>query len=319
MDEALAAWCARSLGSTVAEVLFEAGSLSTVVGVRLADDREVVVKARRSAPRLRAAYLVHRHVWQHGYPAPEPLVPPTPLSAAETASAEALVRGGELGGRGAEDATRSAQALAALIGIAASAGDVGSLAPSPSWVAWDHDGPGPWPDDLPAGPAWLDDAAARCRARLRRYRAPRVIGHADWHADNVRWSAGSLLVVHDWDSLVSQPEAVIAGIAAAIFPASGARWQPATVAESEHFLSAYIRASTRPWTPDDTEAFWAASAWTLAADAKEAVSNKESPTLTETEILERLALSNAGPTAPPTGTGPDPAVSTGTTDTRPCR
>jgi hypothetical protein len=301
MDEALGKWCQRWLGSAVSEVVFEAGSLSAVVGVRLADDRELVVKARRSVPRLRAAYAVHRHVWQSGYPAPEPLVPPAPLDAARSASAELLVRGGEIGGRGPGDAARSAEALAALIGITASAGDVGSLSPSPSWVAWDHDGPGLWPGtdagpgslNLMAGPGWLDEAAARCRGRLRRYRAPRVIGHADWHADNVRWSDGRLLVVHDWDSVVSQPEAVIAGIAAAIFPASEDAWRPATIQESEQFLSAYIRASTRAWTPDDTEAFWAASAWTLAVDAKEAVAGGSDPDLTEAETVKRLSLAGA--------------------------
>jgi hypothetical protein len=36
-DGALGRWCARRLGSAVSEVVFEAGSLSTVVGVRLAD------------------------------------------------------------------------------------------------------------------------------------------------------------------------------------------------------------------------------------------------------------------------------------------
>lgn len=294
-NETLDQWCAQWLGSAVTEVVFEAGSLSTVVGVRLADDREVVVKARRSAPRLQAAYAVHRHVWQSGYPAPEPLVPPRPVNATESASAEQLVRGGELGGRSPADAARSAEALAALIAITASAGDVGSLSPSPSWVAWDHDEPGLWPEmlNLMAGPDWLDDAAARCRRRLRRYRAPRVIGHADWHADNVRWSGGKLLVVHDWDSVVSQPEAVIAGIAAAIFPASGEVWQPATIGESEQFLSAYIGASSRAWTPDDTEAFWAASAWTLAVDAKEAVAGGSVPGLTEAETVERLSRAGA--------------------------
>lgn len=301
MDEALGRWCVRWLGSPVSEVVFRAGSLSAVVGVRLADGREVVVKARRSAPRLQAAYAVHRHVWQGGYPAPEPLVPPRPCSATESASAEQLVRGGEIGGRSPRDAARSAEALAALIGITASAGDVGSLSPSPSWVAWDHDGPGLWPGpdagpahlNLVAGPGWLDDAAARCRARLRHYRAPRVIGHADWHADNVRWSDDRLLVVHDWDSVVSQPEAVTAGIAAAIFPASGDLWQPASIQETEQFLSAYIRATTRAWTPDDTEAFWAASAWTLAVDAKEAVAGGSAPDLTEAETSERLSRAGA--------------------------
>lgn len=301
MDEALDGWCERWLGSAVSEVVFEAGSLSAVAGIRLVDGREVVVKARRSAPRLQAAYAVQRHVWQYGYPAPEPLVPPTPLNAAQSVSAEQLVPGGEIGGRSPGDAARSARALAALIEVTASAGEVGSLSPSPSWVAWDHDEPGLWPGtdgrpgnlNLPAGPGWLDAAAARSRTRLSRYQAPRVIGHADWHADNVRWSAGKLLVVHDWDSVVSQPEAVIAGIAAAIFPASGDAWQPATIQESEQFLSAYIQASTRTWTPDDTEAFWAASAWTLAVDAKEAVAGGSVPDLPEAEILKRLSLAGA--------------------------
>ena len=296
MDETLGRWCVRWLGSAVSEVVFEAGSLSAVVGVRLADDREVVVKARRSAPRLQAAYAVHRQVWQSGYPAPEPWVPPTPWEAAGSASAEQLVRGGEIGGRSPADAARSADALAALIRITASAGDVGDLSPSPPWVAWDHDEPGLWPEpglNLVAGPDWLDDAAARCRARLERYRAPRVIGHADWHADNVLWSDGRLLVVHDWDSVVSQPEAVTAGIAAAIFPASGGLWQPATVGESEQFLSAYIRATARAWTSDDTEAPWAAAAGTRAADAKEAVANGSGPDRTAAELLARLSLAGA--------------------------
>ena len=96
VDEALGRWCVRWLGSAVSEVLFEAGSLCAVVGVRLADGREVVVKTRRSAPRLQAAYTVHRHVGRSGYPAPEPLVPPTPFDAARSAGAgaERLVRRG---------------------------------------------------------------------------------------------------------------------------------------------------------------------------------------------------------------------------------
>jgi hypothetical protein len=72
----------RWLGSAISEVLFEAGFLSAVTGVRLADGREVVVKVRRCMPRLHAAHLVQRRVWQCGYPAPGPLVPPMPLDAA---------------------------------------------------------------------------------------------------------------------------------------------------------------------------------------------------------------------------------------------
>jgi Phosphotransferase enzyme family len=301
VDEALSDWSERWLGSAVSAVLFEAGTLSAVAGVRLADGREVVIKVRPSTPQLRAAYLVQRHVWQLGYPAPEPLVPPTSLGEAECVSAERLLAGGAAGGRGAADAARSAQALALLIELAASAGEAGSLAQSPPWVAWDHAGSGRWPNvaggsgdlNLVQGPDWLDSAAARCRARLSRYEAPRVIGHGDWHADNVLWSDGRLFVVHDWDSLVSQPEAVIAGMAAAIFPATEDAWKPATIPESEQFLTAYVAASSRVWTSDDIEAFWAASVWTLAVDAKEVVAGGSVPDLSKAETLERLALAGA--------------------------
>jgi hypothetical protein len=47
LDESLCEWCAWWLGSAVSGVVFEAGSLSVVVGVRLADDREVVVELVR--------------------------------------------------------------------------------------------------------------------------------------------------------------------------------------------------------------------------------------------------------------------------------
>ena len=106
-----------------------------------------------------------------------------------------------------------------------------------------------------------------------------MIGHADWHADNVRWSGDKLLVVHDWDSVVYQAEAVVSGLAAAIFPASGASWQPATITESEDFLNAYLRARSAPWSRDDIEAFWAATVWTRAFDAKKSRLTDRSPAL----------------------------------------
>jgi hypothetical protein len=48
----LAQWCVEHLGSPPADELFRSGHLSTVVGLRLADDREVVVKVRPDSPRI---------------------------------------------------------------------------------------------------------------------------------------------------------------------------------------------------------------------------------------------------------------------------
>jgi hypothetical protein len=44
------------LGSPPADEMFRAGHLSAVIGVRLADDREVVVKVRPDSPRMARAY-----------------------------------------------------------------------------------------------------------------------------------------------------------------------------------------------------------------------------------------------------------------------
>ena len=49
---ALSEWCRRRLGSEPEQVLFEAGYLSQVVGLRLANGRDVVVKVRAWQERL---------------------------------------------------------------------------------------------------------------------------------------------------------------------------------------------------------------------------------------------------------------------------
>jgi Ser/Thr protein kinase RdoA (MazF antagonist) len=154
----------------------------------------------------------------------------------------------------------------------------GSLEPSPPWVAWDHGNGGVWPPpddrsaDLNAHPetAWLDEIGRRVQRRLRVTRgAPTVVGHGDWEGQNLRWKAGTPWVVHDWDSVVSAPEAVVVGLAASVWPC-GAVPRAATVAESAAFIEAYQRAVGRAWSPDETEVSWAAGLWVYAFNAKKA-------------------------------------------------
>src|SRR6516162_2608644 len=141
--EALAAWCRRWLGSPPAAQLFEAGYLSAVRGLRLADGREVVVKVRPRMSRLAGCAAVHRALWTAGFPCPEPLVDPQPLDG-YAATAETLVLdAGEP--PDSELAALSAAALARLVELAPDPGSVPSLAPSPSYAGWDHAGPGLWP------------------------------------------------------------------------------------------------------------------------------------------------------------------------------
>src|SRR5215510_6070466 len=87
-EGALAAWCARWLGAQPTSVLFEVAHLSIVAGLRLTDGREVVVKVRPPAARLQACVHVQRHLWDAGFPCPQPLAGPHPLGTL-TATAEA--------------------------------------------------------------------------------------------------------------------------------------------------------------------------------------------------------------------------------------
>ncbi|HSO55022.1 MAG TPA: hypothetical protein VL330_20315 [Actinomycetes bacterium] len=276
MDAGLAGWCRRWLGAEPVAVLFRAGYLSEVTGLRLADGREVVVKARPPAPRLRGCLATQAALAGAGFPCPRPLAGPAPLGRL-AATAEELVPGGDLLAPGPDASGRFAVLLAELVRLAPGPEAMPTLAPSPPWAAWDHDRPGRWPlpddhdgdlDDHP-GPAWLDRVAAAVRARLAALRLPPpVVGHADWESQNIRWRGDRPLAVHDWDSAVAQPEAVVAGLAAAVWPAAGAPGEATTVEQTEQFLVAYEQARGRPLTPAERQAGWAAGLGVRAFNAK---------------------------------------------------
>ena len=290
------AWCTEHLGSAPAAELFRSGHLSAVIGVRLADGREVVVKVRPALPRIAACVEVQRHMFDAGYPCPAPLAGPAPFGNG-VATAEACVPGGDGLPNAEHTAQLSAQAFARLIQLAPRPAEVSSLAPAPFWAAWNHGEAELWPRpdgaevDLNAvdGPDWLDWAAGRARDRLRAGMGEAVVGHCDWLADNVRWQGDELLVVHDWDSAVADTEAVLAGFAAALYSTASSD-QPATVEETARFLAAYCDARGRAFSPDEFERAWAAGLWTRASDAKEEhVAGQAIVSLSETQARARLS------------------------------
>jgi Ser/Thr protein kinase RdoA (MazF antagonist) len=301
-EDALAAWCARWLGAQPTGVLFEVAHLSSVTGLRLADGREVVVKARPPAARLHACVHVQRHLRTAGFPCPAPLAGPYPLGML-TATAEAFVPGGTRLEPGADSPRLYAEALAELIHLAPPVASISTLAPPPAWVCWDHDRPGTWPlpddrdDDLNRypEPAWLEEVGRRVRRRLAQCRQPPVLGHADWEEPNLRWLARRLHVVHDWDSVVSRPEAAIAGVAAAVCPAFGGPGT-ATLEESEAFLQAYEQVRGQPWSVDEWQVCWAAGLWIRAYNTKKATLEGDGGAMLErlaSEAPERLRLACA--------------------------
>ena len=286
----LAAWCELHLGSAAARELFRDGHLARVIGARLADGREVVVRVRPSAPRIAACTEVQRRLFESGYPCPQPLAGPARFGDFE-ATAESYVSGEIMLPASGRAARPFAAALAQLVALAPSPGEVPSLAPAPPWTAWNHDEGGlwPWPDDQDVdlneidGPDWIDAAGQTARRRLQEGQDQAVIGHGDWWTENLRWRGNRLLVAYDWDSLIAESEAVIAGLAAAVYPVL------ATVTETRDFLASYAAARGRPFGYGELQRCWAAGLWSRAFDAKkQCAAGQPVVSLTEGEAGERL-------------------------------
>lgn len=288
----LSGWCERHLGSRVESELFRTGHLTRVIGTRLTDEREVVIRVRPAAPRIAACTEVQRRLFDSGYPCPQPLAGPAPLAEYE-ATAERYIAGGTVLPDSGRAAQPFAAALAQLVRLAPRPEQVPSLAPAPPWAAWNRDQAElwPWPEDLDVdlnqldGSDWIDAAGRAARRKLREGQEQAVIGHADWITDNLPWEGSRLLVAYDWDSLITDSEAVLAGLAAAIYlyPAL------ATPAESAEFLDAYAAVRGRPFSPGELQRCWAAGVWTRAFDAKhQQAAGKPVTILTQPEAEERL-------------------------------
>jgi hypothetical protein len=301
----LARWCMEYLGSPPADEIFRSGYLSAVIGLRLSDDREVVVKVRPDSPRIAACVEVQRRMFLAGYPCPEPLAGAAPFGG-DVATAETYVPGGAMLPSADHAAPAFAEAFARLIRLAPRPAEVSTLDPAPSWAAWNHSGEGLWPcpedPDVNlnevAGPEWINHAACRARDRLRASESATVIGHCDWLAGNLRWSGDELLVVHDWDSMTADSEAVLVGFAAALYSTASAD-ELATVEDTERFLVAYCHARGSEFSADELERSWAAGVWTRAYDAKYQHTVAQPITsLSENEARERLRRSGIGSRRP---------------------
>lgn len=296
-DALLADWCLRHLGAPVERVLFRSGFLSEVVGVELSSGLRAVVKARPFEPRLTACLQVQAELARAGFPCPEPLTEVTRVHGLAV-TAETEVSGGsplptEAG------AAPFAALLARLIASAPAPAAVPDLAPSPPWTAWDHPGRRLWPDldehgqdlNLVGGSEWVDDVARRVRERLTSTGARVCVGHGDWEAQNIRWTGCDAVVVHDWDSVIAQPETAVVGLAAAMWPREeGPDVVTASVEQTADFVAGYQVHAGREWSLSETRDAWAAGLWLRLVYAKQDVAEggREQVDRLATEIDERL-------------------------------
>src|ERR1041384_2890412 len=122
------------LGSPPADEMFRSGNLSAVIGLRLADGREVVVKVRPDSPRIAACVEVQRRLFQAGYPCPSPLTGAVHVGG-DVATAEAYVPGGALLPSAEHAAEAFAEAFARLIRLAPPPARGGPVGPPPPLAA----------------------------------------------------------------------------------------------------------------------------------------------------------------------------------------
>lgn len=302
----VAGWCVERLGCDVEAVTFETGHLSRVLGLRLRDGREVVVKVRPWQERLVTCVAVQEVLAGLGFPCPRPLAGPDRIGQpVQAVHAEQLLPGGQMMPPGGDAAGMFAALLADLVALTpyVAATQLASLrACSPPWVGWDHTGEQLWPArDTPGsalheqpGPDWVDEVTAAAQTLLLSASdLPLVLGHGDWESQNLRWIDRRPRAVHDWDSLVAQPEPAVVGAAAAVWPAGAEGRHAATVQESEAFLDAYQHAAGRTWNDSDQRLAWASGLWLRTYNAKKDAADGGGPQLdllaNEVDQRRRLA------------------------------
>ncbi|KJK33451.1 hypothetical protein UK23_45990 [Lentzea aerocolonigenes] len=296
------AWCAEHLGSVPAEVPYERVSISSVFGLRLADGREVYVKAREDDGRAESCLTVQAVLAGRGLPCPRPLTPVTFVDGVAVHAEESLPGGEILRGDTPDIARRYAEVFARLMAELEDI-HVEPPLPNPRWARWDHDGEGLWPAidfldarDQSVVPAHVVDTAERVRKRLLATDLPCVLGHADFEAQNLRWRNGVIHAVHDWDSLAWQPEAALAGAAAGAF-ANDPPPSLVPVESSQAFLETYQEVRRREFTQEELEIAWAASLWTAAHNARWEALHGDAPislTAVREQAAERLRRARIG-------------------------
>ena len=271
----LDALCEAELGAPVARRLFDAESIAQVHGVELADGRAVVVKLmREQAAYLAAVQDVQRALAAGGYPAPKPLFGPRVLNGRLAIGEELLVAGTTPDAHDPAVRARIATELHRLIEACrdfAAAPELqrafytpppGALWPHPHDVRFDFIG-------TAAGAEWIDDVAAGVVAA--RDAGERVLGHADWRAEHLRFADGRLVAVYDWHSLSVAAEPALAGYAAHGFTADWSTSPPAAVPtpdEALGFLADYETARGVPFSDAERASARAALLYATAYGAR---------------------------------------------------
>jgi hypothetical protein len=278
VDDWLTRHVRSRLGADVSRVLFRSGRISPVFGLRLADGSEVVVKVFRppvTVSRLEAVVRCQARLFAVGYPCPEPFDGPA-FTDRHCAVVEGLHERGDPGDAHQPAIRRAVvRSLVEQVELLTTLQEPELGRGRPAWSVYEA---GPWPEPhdpifdftvTPDGLAWLGELAGRATDSLRARVGAVVTGHSDWSCQNLRFSGGNVVAAYDWDSLISCPEPVLAGINAGSFTSGGpAGYDTPTPDEVRDFLTEYDESRSGRFEPAERLAAAAAATWVLAYNAR---------------------------------------------------
>lgn len=300
------AFLGRHLASGIAALDFTRIGTGIILGVTLADGRPAVVRLyppATDAAFLRSVQDVQLHLVAQGFPAPRPLLEPTPFGVGL-----ATVEGRLFAPPPTDPADRAARRLlaeglahfvrlAAPLSRHADLAGRGPLGPPAEGSVF------PAAPDVPfdfastvAGAEWIEELGERARAILDAAPATvPVVGHFGWRIENVALADGLLVGVFDWARVGSAPEAVVIGSAAHQFTIDGRspRIHVPTPEEIREFVADYEAVRGTPLTPQERVEAKAAYVFCTAYGARcehvLAVSGQAAPG----RFRERLAATGA--------------------------
>ena len=273
--DAVAAACVRSFGAALVDAFLYEVSAGIVIGCRLDDGREVVLKAyqeRWTPDFLGAVKRVQGALHGAGFPCPEPLDAELRIGAAHVLAESVLVDPG-ISPPTLDTRRVLAAGLAELIARCREH-DEPALAMHPLRRPFTGAFPEPHSpifdfDATRAGAEWLEDLALRARAVVDDDPTPPTIAHTDWSRRNVRAGATRLTAVYDWDSLALIRESEAVACAATTWCKSGAADDPTpTVEDLEGYVAEYEAARGTPLTAAQHRAVRAAAVGTMAYTAR---------------------------------------------------
>jgi hypothetical protein len=223
---AVDAFCRAKLGSGIDHYEFYWPSVGSTHGLCLNDGRRVVVKVHRATAdvaHLAAVQTVQGHLASAGFPAPQPLLGPTPLANGIAVAELLLDRGAWEDAHEPQIRKLVAGGLFRQIDLCRKSVGLPGLESSTAAMRQRWQTPHDLRFDFPAtsdGAEWIDHLAAEALRRLDEEGAGEpAIGHSDWRVEHLRFAGGGLVAVWDWDSLGSGLEPAFVGSSAHSFTA----------------------------------------------------------------------------------------------------